>query len=194
MLVKDWMTSDVIWINEEAPIQEALKLMKNYGIRHLPVMDKDGGFVGWITDSDVRGVLIASMLEEISVSDVMIRKPISISPSDHLEDAARIMVEQKIGGLPVLEEGKLVGVVTVVDVLRAFLEMLGTLEKTRRIDFSIPQSSHIDISTITNLIENSGGKIRSICKFYSDQYSVHLDEGDARKITETLRSKGINIL
>ncbi len=194
MLVKDWMTTDVIWISEKAPIQEALKLMKNHGIRHLPVMDKDGNFSGWITDSDVRGVLIASMLEEINVNDVMIRKPIFISPSDHLEDAARIMVEQKIGGLPVLEGKKLVGVITVVDVLRAFLGMLGTLEKTERIDFSIPSSSHIDISTIANLIENSGGRVRSICKFYSDQYSVHLDKGDVRKITETLKDKGINIL
>ncbi len=191
MLVKDWMSTEIIWVDESASIQEALKLMKSHGIRHLPVRNEEGKLTGWITDSDLRGVLIASMLEEINVKDVMIVNPISINPSDHLEDAARIMVEQKIGGLPVIEKDHLVGVITVIDVLKAFLAMFGALEKTVRIDFTLPESIRTDLSKLASIVEAAGGRIKSVCKFYGNQYSIHLEEGNTSKITEVLKKQGV---
>jgi len=118
VIVRHWMTTSVVTIHKEASIQEALALMKQGSIRHLPVVDTDQQLVGWVTDADLRGVLIASMLEELTLEDVMVRKPHKAVPDMPLEEAARLILSKKIGGLPVVEDGKLVGAITRFDILR----------------------------------------------------------------------------
>ena len=137
MIVRDWMTTDVVTTTKEASVQDALKLMKRHSIRHLPVVEADGTLVGWVTDADLRSVLIASMLEELSVEDVMVRRPITVSPEDSLERAAQRTLENRIGGLPVVEGQKLVGVITVVDILSAFISMLGLMQSSSRLDVKL---------------------------------------------------------
>lgn len=80
MIVRNWMSTDLVTIGKEASIQEALALMKRESIRHLPVVDRQKHLIGWITDADLRGVLIASMIEELTLEDVMIRKPLTADP------------------------------------------------------------------------------------------------------------------
>jgi len=166
MLVRDWMSKDVVWIRPEATIQDALKMMKHYGIRHLPVKEGDGTFVGWITDSDVRSVLIASMIEQLTVADVMIREPYIASPEDHLEDVAFVMITKKIGGLPVLEGDRVVGVITVIDVLKAFMEMMGGFESTGRIDVVCKSDDDYDLARVIEIIQNCGATVLSVCTFF----------------------------
>ena len=105
MIVRHWMTTKVVTIRKEASIQEALAVMQQGSIRHLPVVDANNQLLGWVTDADLRGVLIASMLEELTLEDVMIRRPFAATPEMALEEAAHIILEKKIGGLPVVEEG-----------------------------------------------------------------------------------------
>ncbi len=200
MLVKDWMSTNIVWIDSRASIQEALKVMKHHEIRHLPVKDEEGNFVGWITDADLRSVLIASMLEKLTVADIMIREPYIISPDSYLEEAAILMVTRKIGGLPVIEDGKLVGIITVVDVLRAFVEMIGSLKKTERIDFYHQPGSDYDLSEIVKLIQSKGGKVFSICKFLDKgvdeggTYSIHVEGGNREEILSGLKRRGVQLL
>lgn len=203
MLVKDWMTKDVVWIRPEATIQEALKMMKHYGIRHLPVKEGDGTFVGWITDSDVRSVLLASMIEQLTVADVMIREPYIASPEDHLEDVAFVMITKKIGGLPVLDGDQIVGVITVIDVLKAFMEMLGGFESTGRIDVVCKANNDYDLARVIGIIQDTGAKVLSVCTFLNDSgaeslsgslYSLHVKGKNFSEILETLKARGITVL
>lgn len=203
MLVKDWMTKDVVWIRPEATIQEALKMMKHYGIRHLPVKEGDGTFVGWITDSDVRSVLLASMIEQLTVADVMIREPYIASPEDHLEDVAFVMITKKIGGLPVLDGDQIVGVITVIDVLKAFMEMLGGFESTGRIDVVCKANNDYDLARVIGIIQDTGAKVLSVCTFLNDSggesqsgslYSLHIKGKNFSEILETLKTRGITVL
>ena len=85
MIVGHWMSTDLVTIGKEASIQEAMALMKRESIRHLPVVDQRMKLLGWITDADLRGVLIASMLEELTLEDVMIRIPFTVHPEMLLE-------------------------------------------------------------------------------------------------------------
>ena len=117
MLVARRMSRNPVAISPDASIQEAIKLMKKHSIRHLPVVSKEEHLVGWVTDTVLRGVLIASMIEELNIGDVMIADPVTVSATDFLEQAALLITKHKIGGMPVLEDGKLVGVITVVDIL-----------------------------------------------------------------------------
>ncbi|MGA2405058.1 MAG: CBS domain-containing protein, partial [Syntrophobacteraceae bacterium] len=125
MIVRHWMTTDLVTSRKEASIQEAMALMKQKSIRHLPVVDQEMKLLGWITDADLRGVLIASMLEELTLEDVMIRKPFTVHPEMQIEDAARILLEKRVGGLPIVKDGTLVGIITVADILSAFITFLG---------------------------------------------------------------------
>src|SRR4030042_2668327 len=83
-------------------IGQALKLMQKHNIRHLPVI-KDDRMVGWITSRILREVLLASMLEIITVADVMVQAPIAVTPEPGVEEAARPPYENKNGGMPVIE-------------------------------------------------------------------------------------------
>ena len=85
------MTTKVVSIKKEASIQQALSVMKQASIRHLPVVSHDDQLIGWVTDADLRGVLIASMLEELTLEDVMIRKPVTAAPTMSMDEAAQLI-------------------------------------------------------------------------------------------------------
>ena len=127
MRVSEIMSQEIVTIAPDKRVGQALQLMQQHQIRHLPVLDGDR-MVGWITSRDLREVLLASMLEKITVADVMIKAPISVSPDTGVEEAARLIMEHKIGGLPVLEGGRLAGVITMMDLIGAFLTILSLLK------------------------------------------------------------------
>ena len=121
------MVSDPITITENASIQEAIELMKINSIRHLPVVSKDNQLKGFITLADLKQGLIPSMLGDVSLGDLIIKNPIVVGPDDDIEDAAQLIYKHKIGGMPVVENHKLVGIITATDILRTFMDMMGFL-------------------------------------------------------------------
>ena len=161
MLVARRMSRNPVAISPEASIQEAIELMKKHSIRHLPVVEGEVRLVGWITDTDLRGVLIASMIEELTVGDVMIAAPVTVSSSDVLEKAALLITEHRIGGMPVLENGKLVGVITVVDILEAFIDIMGVLESSSRLDVQLGDARD-DFQEVSRIIREHNGEIISV--------------------------------
>ncbi len=197
MIVKQYMAANPITVTRETSIQEAIQLLKKHFIRHLPVVD-NGKLVGWLTEANVRGALLPSMLEEITVNDIMIHDPITVEASESIEAAARLLVENRIGGMPVLEDGKLVGVITVIDLLNAFLEMLGILQSSSRIDVQ-PGRSHGAVDSISSIIERLGSEIISVClvpqKFDDAQiYSFRLRKCDAEEIVKELEKEGHRVV
>jgi acetoin utilization protein AcuB len=196
--VRQWMTASVVSINEQASIQEALKLMKKHSIRHLPVVDEQQNLSGWVTDADLRGVLIASMLEDLTLEDVMVRNPYTAAPSMSLEEAARLILRKRIGGLPVVEEGKLVGVITVVDILSAFINIMGMLGHSSRLDVKASVDNP-PLDEITRLIHRHHAEIISICHLIGTEeqtpmYSIRLKKCDLKPILAEFQVMGIEVV
>jgi len=148
MLVRDWMTKDPLTVAPDTPVLEAINLLKNKGFRRLPVV-KDGKLVGLVTDKDLKDAMPSKattlsvwemnyLLSKLTVQEVMAKPVITVEAAAPLEKAALLMEEKKIGGLPVMDGEKLVGIITVTDVLRAFIEVLGLKMGGLRITVDIP--------------------------------------------------------
>ena len=198
MIVSHWMSTDLITIGKEASIQEAMALMKKESIRHLPVVDRQMKLQGWITDADLRGVLIASMLEELTLEDVMIRKPFTVHPEMPLEEAARILLEKRVGGLPIVKDGTLVGVITTVDVLSAFITFLGLFAESTRLDVKVSGSPN-PLPEITRIVRLHGAEIISVCHLPFEEgpeysYSIRLKKTDVKPIIAELEEHGIDVI
>jgi len=135
MLVKDWMTKDPVTITDDTSMMKAIHLMKHNRFRRLPVLHQ-GQLVGIITDRDLKEASPSKattldvhelyyLLAELQVKDIMTRNPLTVSPHDTVEHAAQFMLEHTISGLPVVDQGKLVGIITQSDVYRAFMHITG---------------------------------------------------------------------
>ena len=135
MLVRDWMTKDPVVVAPDTPVLEAIRLLKEKGFRRLPVME-GGRLVGLVTDKDLKDAMPSKattlsvwemnyLLAKLTVREVMARPVVTVEADAPLEKAALLMEERKIGGLPVMEGERLVGVMTVTEGLRAFVEVLG---------------------------------------------------------------------
>ena len=132
-LVKKWMTPDVITITPETTLPEAHKLMTDYQIRRLPVV-KDRRLVGIVTRGDIRGAEASDatslsvwelnyLLSQLKIKGIMTRRPIVISQEATIDEAAQVMLEHKISGLPVVDpHGELVGIITESDIFRIVVQ------------------------------------------------------------------------
>lgn len=132
-LVKEWMSSNPIIVDVNTKLPEAHRLMKNKGVRRLPVLDKSGTgarIVGIVTLGDIRGAEPSKatslsiwelnyLIAKIEIGEIMTKDVVTIQADDSVEEAARLMLEQKISGLPVVDgEGNLVGMITESDIFR----------------------------------------------------------------------------
>ncbi len=161
MKISELMIPDPITITEEASIQDAIFLMKTNSIRHLPVVSKGNVLKGFVTLADLKQGLIPSMVGNLSLSDLMIKDPITVDPDDDIEIAAQRIYKKKIGGMPVVKKGKLVGIITESDILRAFIDMMGLLTASSRIDVMIDDAPGLFRKAL-DTINDSGGDIISV--------------------------------
>jgi len=179
MSVERYMTKELITIPEDASIQTAILVMKEHSIRHLPVV-KNGIFVGLVTQSDLRGVVIPSLYGEISIKDVMIANPIIVHPDDSIEIAASLIYQHKIGSLPVVKDNTLVGIITINDILAAFIEMMGVLKQSTRLDLVLRDSPE-SFEEVSRIIKENGGQVISVGMLERDDeatvYSFRLQKG-----------------
>jgi acetoin utilization protein AcuB len=172
MLVKDRMTLRPITVTEDQSIDRALELMRKEKVRRFPVLDKHGELVGIVSEKDLLyaspspatslGVYeIPYLLARIKMRDIMTRDVITVTEDTPLEEAARIMVDNKIGGLPVVRNDKLVGIITETDMFKIFLEMLGAREEGVRLTMLIPDKKGT-LAQIAGAIADLGGNILSM--------------------------------
>lgn len=132
--VKDIMTPDPVTIEPEAPLAAAIARMRERQCRHLPVVDADGRLVGIVTDRDLRQASFARLRalreaeQDLQVQSVMTWALVTIHPAATIAHAARVMFERRVGSLPVVEDGRLVGILTERDLLRALMEEYPELE------------------------------------------------------------------
>lgn len=129
--VRDWMTSNPITITQQTTLPETHRLMREHNIRRLPVINR-GKLVGIVTLGDIREARPSDattlsvyelnyLMDQVTAKEFMTHDPITISPDAPIGEAARLMVEHKIGGLPVMEDGELVGIITETDFCRLLM-------------------------------------------------------------------------
>jgi len=178
MLVRERMSRNPVTVQHDVSITEALKVMRENQVRRLPVLDDEGGMVGIVSEKDL---LYASpspatslsiyelhyMLTHLKVSELMTAEVRSVAPDVPLEEAARIMADNKLGGLPVMESGRLVGIITETDIFKVFLELLGAREKGLRLTIEIPERKG-EIARLTTEIARLGGNILALGTFLGD--------------------------
>ncbi|HDN79410.1 MAG: hypothetical protein DRI61_13510 [Chloroflexi bacterium] len=177
MLVKERMTSPVIKITPNTSVQDALELMRENKIRRLPVVER-GKLVGIVTERDLlyatpspaTTLSIQEMhyvLSKLPVREVMSSPVITVTEDTPLEEAARLMADNKIGGLPVVRDGELVGIITESDIFKIFMEMLAAREEGVRITLLVPEKKGM-LAAITKAIAARGGNIVSLGQFWGE--------------------------
>ena len=171
MFVKTYMTPDPVTISPDTNFPQAMDLIRKHNIRRLPVTDK-GRLVGIVVHADLLSTQpspattlslyeIYSLIETIRMRQIMSRPVIAVEGDCPLEEAARIMVENTISCLPVMDGDKLVGIITETDVFKALVEVLGGSEAGLRFTLRLPDRVG-ELASITGRIAEAGGNIIAV--------------------------------
>ncbi len=172
MLVKEWMAKDPIVIDENTSIMKATQIMKEHGIRRIPVV-RDGRLIGIISDRDIKEAAPSKatsldvhelyyLLSEIKVKDIMTPDPITLRENDSVEKAAVIMLENRISGIPIVDEDyHVIGVITQTDVFKVMISITGAYKSPIQIAFEMEDSPG-SLNKLLNLIREQGGRIVSV--------------------------------
>jgi acetoin utilization protein AcuB len=178
VVVKRVMTPNPFTVFTDTPLSEAQALIRREKVHRLPVLDKHKKLVGIISEKDL---LYASpspattlnvyemgeLLYKLKVESIMTKKVITITEDTLLEDAARILVDNDIGGLPVMRDDHLVGIITESDIFKLFIELFGTRQRGMRVTLRLPDELG-EIARVTSAIAASGGNIISLGTFPGD--------------------------
>ena len=173
MLIRNWMTTDVVSVTPDTSLLKLSKLMRDKGVRRLPVLDAGGRVVGIISDRDVRDASPSKattldmyemhyLLAEIRAKDIMTKHPVTIKPTDTVEKAAMVMLDKKIGGLPVVDEsGAMVGIVSEQDVFKALVNITGVRDGGVQLGMEIANEAGA-MRPIFDLLRKHGARILSV--------------------------------
>lgn len=174
MFVGERMSHPVISVTPETPVHDALALFKKERIRRAPVM-KNGKLLGIISESDllnaspspVTSLSVWEMnylMSKVTVKNVMTKKVKTIDVNTPIEEAARIMADSKIGGMPVIRSGKIVGMITETDLFKIFLELMGARTKALRVTALVDEKPG-QLAKVTKAIAEAGGNFLSFGMF-----------------------------
>jgi acetoin utilization protein AcuB len=178
MFVRDRMTKHPLTVRDNESVSAAHKYMKEQKIRHLPVVDRSGKMVGLVAEDDLLRAgpsqattlsvwEIHYLLQRMKVGDVMIKKVYTVTEDTPIEEAARLMLEHKIGSLPVMRGDKLVGIITESDVFKTFMELFAARRKGLRVTMEVPDKEG-ELALVAQAITNQGGYIAACGAFDAD--------------------------
>jgi acetoin utilization protein AcuB len=203
------MTPDPVTVAEEASFEDALHLLKESKIRRLPVVSKEGHLVGIVVEKDLLSASpsratslsvfeVHYLLAKIKVKDVMTKKVYTVADDCPLEEAARIMVDQKIGCLLITREGRLAGIITETDIFKTFVEILGGRQSVLRLTLDVTEGKGV-LAAIANEIVRNGGNILTLATFFCKDEServitVKVTGAAKEPLLEGLRATGVRIL
>lgn len=193
MLVIERMTRPPVTINGEMSVGQALKIIEEHKLRHLPVLDAEDALVGIVSEKD----LLRAKGDDL-VEQVMTTKVITVTEYTALEDAARIMADHRISSLPVLRDGRLVGIITETDLFQVFLELLGGREEGVRLTMLVPEEKGI-LASLTSEIANMGGNIVALGTFMGEDptnrmVTVKVVDAPTEKLLAIMEALGMEIV
>ncbi len=178
MLVKDWMSRKVVTVNVNDSMQHGINLLMEHNISMMPVME-DGQLVGIVTDRDLKRASpsdavmldiqrILYLLSKLEVGAIMTRYPITLSPDHTMEEAAEIMLSNKISGAPVLDENKnIVGMITKSDIFKAMMSLSGLSHRGVQFGFLLDDRPG-SIKDVSDVLRSFGARLVSILTSYEN--------------------------
>ncbi len=209
MLVKNWMGEKLITVEAGNTMQDAIKLMKENDIRMLPVMNM-GRLVGVITDRDLKRASASDattlevheyiyLLSRIKVKDIMTKDPITVPFDYTVEETAKVLLDNKISGVPVVDHrGQVLGVITQTDLFKVMVSLTGL--KKRGIKFAMQLEDRPgSIKEVADLIREHGGRIATILTSYDGVKEGHrkvyfraygVDRAGLSRLKEKFKAKG----
>jgi len=211
MIVRNHMTSPVVTINTDLPFQEALRMMREKHFRRLPVVDKNGVLIGIVSERDL---LFASpspatslsiwevnyLMSKIKIDRLMSTSVVTTAPDTTLEDAAHLMVEHKIGGLPVVDDqNHPIGIITETDIFRTLVSMFGGGTPGLRLTMEVPGTKGV-LAKLAQAVFEQGGNILSVGTFplanKPDQTGLVIKVVDVRReqLIDTLEKLGDHVI
>ena len=196
LAVREVMATHPITVRPHETARHAYQLMRDNRFRHLPVVE-DGRLVGILSDRDLRPVLLSPGLARARVRELMSEDLTTVGPDTPIEEAASLLVVKKIGCLPVVAQGQLVGIVTETDLLAVLVELLGLLTQSTRLDVGVAGGPDA-YERIVEIIRVHEGRILSVGAVPGSEgktvFSVRLEPCDTRPIVEALRTAGFEVL
>ncbi|MDF1515411.1 MAG: CBS and ACT domain-containing protein [Anaerolineae bacterium] len=179
MFVKDRMTVNPVTVTPDTVVSEALSTMRQNNVRRMPVLDKKERLVGIISEKDLLYASpspatslnvyeIGYLLSKLKIKEIMTKKVITVTKDAPIEEAARIMVDNSVSGLPVMEGDKVVGIITETDIFKVMLEMMGARERGVRLTLHVEDKPGT-LRDLTTTIASDGGDIAAMGSFYSER-------------------------
>lgn len=209
MLVQERMTHNPITIRDDTSMYDALKIMRENKVRRLPVLDKNGKLVGIVSEKDLLYASpspvtslsvweISYLTSKITVRELMTKEVITICEDCPMEEAARIMVDNKIGGLPVVRGDTVVGIITETDLFKIFLELLGAREQGTRFTLLVPERKGM-LADLTESVAQMGGNIVALGTFLGEDptnrlITIKVQDVDKDELWPRLQELGIKLV
>ena len=205
MIVKEVMSKNPVTIGPATKLRVLNELMKANDVRHVPVV-KNGKMIGIVTEKDIRYAMIPEKipgkkvpqgwnLDHLKVQDIMIENTITIAQEAQVEEAARIIYGLKVHALPVMKNDKLVGIISVMDILGIFIEMMGMLKSSSRIDV-LMKESQANFDKVSKIIHKNNGQIIGvgITPYPKDKkksiYLFRLESCNVKPIAKDIKKEG----
>lgn len=205
MRIEEIMRKRVVTVSTDTSISDALQLLRGNRIRHLPVMDNDL-LVGIVSDRDLRDALPSSLTthdddDEVlqrKVSAIMKREVITAHPLDFIQDAAKTIYDHKVGSLPVLEGGRLVGIVTESDILNCLVELFGVNRPSSVLEVKVEDRAG-SLADVSDVFREAGVNVCSMVITPAPEPNKKIllfraQTIDTRQLVEMLRRQGFHVV
>ena len=206
MLIEEIMIKDVLTLSPGNTVKDALDIMRDKKIRHLPILSAIGTVVGIVTDRNLKEVVPSSVSEitdnspyETLLSEVMTKNPITGHPMDFVEEAAVLFYDNKIGSLPIVSNKKLVGIITETDLLYKYIELTGAHQPGSQIEVRVPNTPGI-LFEVSKIFYEQKVNVLSVL-VYPDKENeankilvIRINSMNPLKIIEGLKVSGFEVL
>jgi acetoin utilization protein AcuB len=195
MFVTDWMSKNVYTVNSDSPLSEAVKILREKKIKHLPVVDKKHAVVGVLSDRDIKEYMpskattldvfeLHNVLLETKIAKVMKKQVFTAKPGLPIEEAAMLMYDKNIGCLPIVENNKLVGIISDRDLFRVLVDITGVRQGGDRFYVVMPDKLGVT-GEVLDIIKKHGFRIDSVLTTYEG-----VQKGYKRVVVRTVGEKG----
>ncbi|WP_274307751.1 acetoin utilization AcuB family protein [Solibacillus daqui] len=206
MIVEEIMNRELHTLTPKNSVRDAVRLMREKNIRHVPIINKEKKIVGIITDHDIKKALPSCLREEpnstiydAAIEEVMTKNPLVGHPLDFVEEVALTFYESKISCLPIVSANELIGIVTTTDLLYTYIELTGTNQPGSKIDIRVDDRPGI-LFEITKVFHENKANVLSLLVYPDGEsettkiLSVRLQVINPLQIIEALRNQGYDVL
>ncbi|MGE7914696.1 acetoin utilization AcuB family protein [Lysinibacillus xylanilyticus] len=206
MIVEEIMNDEPYTLAPTNTVFEALKLMREKKVRHVPVVDEEHHVLGVITERDIKEALPSSLRDKpnspvfnAKVEEIMVKNPLVGHPLDFVEEVALTFYESKIGCLPIVTGGKLVGIVTTTDLLYTYIELTGATDPGSKIEIRVSDTPGI-LFEITKIFHEHHVNVQSVLVYPDSEnaqnkiLSIRVKTLNPLAMIEVLRKEGFDVL